>query len=256
MIPLIDLHCHLLAGLDDGPRTQEDALEMCRIMTQEGIQMSVALSHQNHRWQVTPTEIREATELLRKVLREEGVSLAIFPSSEVMVAPDTPEQWRQGNLLSINDQSKVLLIEMPRGVFVDLEPTVVQLQKDGVRPLLAHPEQQPEFMEDTELLESLIRAGCLVQVSAGNLTKSLTKKEEKTFKDWFRRGLVHVLGSDGHSPRKRQPRMQDAYQQVVNWVGRQIADQVFYTNGMTVLQGLPLKVPPPKPKSKLWFLPF
>ncbi len=251
------MHCHLLAGLDDGPRTQEDAVAMCRISCEEGVHMAAATAHQNKRWnEVTPQKIREATEELKASLRKASLPLTVFPCSEVMVEPETPQHWNQGKLLSIADHNQFMLLEMPRGMFVDLHPTVERLQQKNIRLLLAHPEQYEEFMEKEELLKDLIRAGCLVQVSTGNLTKSLSRKEEKTLKGWFQRGLVHVMGSDGHSPRKRQPRMADAYHQVVHWVGTNIADRVFSINGMALLQGLPLNVPMPKPRTNLWFLPF
>jgi protein-tyrosine phosphatase len=251
------MHCHLLAGLDDGPRTPDDALAMCRICHEEGVQMVAATAHQNQRWSaVTPAIIREATSELKGRLENAAIPLSVFANAEVMAAPETLRDWHGGRLLSIADRRQFMLVEMPRGMFVDLTPMAQDLQRDGIRLLLAHPEQQEEFLESPELLEELVRLGCLVQMSTGNVTKAAGTRAEKTLKDWFRRGLVHVMGSDGHSPRRRQPRMRDAYQQVATWAGPAVADRVFNTNAMAILQGLSLRPVPPRPRRKFWLLPF
>src|SRR5438477_7331136 len=116
MIPLVDMHCHLLAGVDDGPRTDEEALEMCRIGWDEGIRLSAALAHQNERWkQVTPQLIRDQARRLVRALAQADIPLCIFPCAEVTVHPEIEESWRRGDLLSIADRGQYLLIEMPRG---------------------------------------------------------------------------------------------------------------------------------------------
>ena len=176
MIPLVDMHCHLLAGVDDGPRTEEEALEMCRIAWEEGIRLSVALAHQNERWQdVTPELIRERTRRLADTLVQAGVSLCVFPCAEVMVHPKIETSWQRGDLLSIADRGQYLLIEMPRGLFVDLREIIKGLRQKGVRPILAHPEQQPELLHESGRIEQFIQAGCLVQVSSGNITDPATR---------------------------------------------------------------------------------
>jgi protein-tyrosine phosphatase len=121
-----------------------------------------------------------------------------------------------------------------------------------LRPILAHPEQQPELLEDSGRIEQLIHAGCLVQVSTKNITDPRDRVSGRRLKDWFKRGVVHVLGSDGHSPRRRRPHMADAYRQVVRWVGNNAADRICSTNGMAILQGLPIHVPEPVAKARRW----
>src|SRR5581483_6286232 len=128
MLPLADLHCHLLAGLDDGPRAEDDALAMCRLAYAEGTRLVAATAHQNERWPaVTPAVIRRATERLAGSLRAAGVPLTVFPCAEVMVRPDIEEAWRRGDLLSVADRGQYLLVEMPDGLFVDLRETVRRL---------------------------------------------------------------------------------------------------------------------------------
>jgi protein-tyrosine phosphatase len=257
MIPLVDMHCHLLAGVDDGPRTDEDVLEMCRISYSEGIRLSAALAHQNERWpDVTPQLIRDRVLGLTQTLRQTEIPLTVFPCAEVMVHPDVEVAWQRGELLSVADRGGYLLVEMPRGLFVDLREIVKGLRRAGVRPILAHPEQQPELLHDAGRIEGLIEAGCLVQVSSGNVTDPKTGQDGRALKDWFRRGVVHVLGTDAHSPRRRRPRMAEAYRQITSWAGASVADRVCSTNPTAIVHGLPLRVPAPEPRRRGWFARF
>lgn len=254
MIPLVDTHCHLLAGLDDGPRTPEHALAMCRIAYDEGVRLASATAHQNERWaSVTPDAIRHAARDLARMLREAGISLSIFPCAEVMVHPEVESAWQRGEVLSVADRGQYLLLEMPHGLFVDLRETVKGLRRLGVRPILAHPERHAELLHEPGLIEGLIRAGCLVQVSSGSVTDPSSGEDGRALKGWLRRGVVHLIGSDGHSPNRRPPRMAAAYRQIARWAGSKVADRVCSTNGMAVLQGLPLSVPDPEPRGRRWF---
>jgi protein-tyrosine phosphatase len=254
MIPLVDLHCHLLAGVDDGPRTDEEALEMCRIASDEGICLSSALAHQNEDYPaVTPQLIREHARQLTAALQAADIHLAVFPSAEVMVHPEIEASWRRGDLLSVADRGQYLLVEMPHRLFIDWRALIKGLREAGVCPILAHPERHPELLHDPGRIEQFLRAGCLVQVSSDNVTDPPTKADGRALRDWFQRGIVHFLGSDGHSPRRRRPRMADAYEQISQWAGAAVADRVCSTNATAIVHGLPLRVPSPEPRRTSWF---
>jgi protein-tyrosine phosphatase len=252
MPPLVDLHCHLLAGLDDGPRTWEDSLAMCRIAAAEGVCATAALAHQNERWAVAPEEIRTATGELARRLDQAGVPLAVYPAAEVMAAPDLPEAWAAGRLLSVGDHGRYLLVEMPHRIYVDLGPTARGLRELGPRLILAHPERHPELLHDAGRLEGLIRAGCLVQVSAGSVTNPTDGDTARALRDWFRRGCVHFLGSDGHSPRTRRPLLAAAATRVREWAGPAAAERVCGLNALAVLRGERLRVEPPRAVRRWW----
>jgi protein-tyrosine phosphatase len=253
MLPLTDIHCHLLAGLDDGPPTQEEALAMCRLAYEDGTRLVAATAHQNEDWpRVTPAVIRLAVRELAQALRDAGIPLTVLPGAEVMVHADVEEAWNRGELLSVGDRGQYLLIELPHGQFLDLAEMVRNFCRAGVRPILAHPERQPELLHEPGQIEHLIRAGCLVQVSARSVTHRRCREDEQALKRWFRRGIVHLLGSDGHDPSRRPPGLAAAYRQIVAWAGDRVADRVAGTNGLAVLQGLPLQVPPPEPRGNRW----
>lgn len=257
MIPLVDMHCHLLAGLDDGPRAQEEAVAMCRIAYAEGVRMVAATAHQNEQWNaVSPDRIRQASQKLVQSLREAGIPLLIFPCAEVMVHADLELSWKRGDLLSVADRGQYLLLEMPHDLCVDLRATVRRLRQLGVRPILAHPERHEQLLHEPGSVEELIHAGCLVQVSSASVTNPPSPRDRRALKRWFKGGLVHLLGSDGHSPTRRPPRMADAYRQISRWIGSVAADRIGSTIGMAVLQALPLRIPQPEPQRRTWSLRF
>jgi protein-tyrosine phosphatase len=253
MIPLVDIHCHLLAGLDDGPGSQEEALAMCRLAYRDGVRMAAATAHQNERWAaVSPDNIRQATRQLAALLRDAHVPLTVFPCAEVMVHPAIGLSWQKGELLSVADRGQYLLLEMPHGVCVDLRETIRCFRESGVRPILAHAERSPEMLHDRGRIEGLIRAGCLVQVSSGSIAAPPSSRDRAALRSWLSRGLVHLVGSDGHSLSRRPPKMAEAYNQVRRWAGSAVADRVCSTNGMAVLEGLPIRVPAPVPRRVAW----
>jgi protein-tyrosine phosphatase len=257
MIPLVDMHCHLLAGLDDGPRSEEDAVAMCRMAYGEGVRLVAATAHQNEQWDsVTPDRIRQAVQQLAHRLREAGILLLIVPCAEIMVHPGIESSWSNGTLLSVADRRQYFLLEMPHDLCVDLRALVLRLRQAGIRPILAHPERHEELLHEAGRIEQLIHAGCLVQVSSASVTEPPSTRDRRALKSWFQRGIVHLLGSDGHSLVRRPPRMAGAYHQIERWAGVLVADRIGSTNGMAVLQGLPLRIPQPEPKRTAWSLGF
>jgi protein-tyrosine phosphatase len=220
----------------------------------EGVRMIAATAHQNEHWpEVTPDRIRQAWRRLTELLRANDVPLTVYPCAEVMVRPDAEAFWRPGEFLTVADRGQYVLLEMPHGLCVDLRDTLAALRRHGVRLLLAHPERHPELLHDPGRIEQLIRAGCLVQVSTESVTDPRSRQDGQTLRRWFRQGLVHVLGSDGHSPERRPPRMAAAVEQVRRWAGNLVADRVSSANALALLQGLPVRVPDPAPPKASWF---
>jgi protein-tyrosine phosphatase len=251
----VDIRAHLLAGLDDGPQTLEAAIKMCRIAYADGTEWMCATAHQNRQYpHVTPDSILNATLELRSRLQCEGVNMGIVPSALVMAEEDMEEAWQQGQLLSIANRKQYLLIEMPHDMFFDLRSTVVNFAKQNLTVVLAHPERQPAILHRNNLIEELIELGAIVQVSTRSVTNPKSALDKRCLRQWFRRGIVHCMASDGHSPSRRLPCMSAAYQIVSQWAGAGIADQTFSINGLKIVSGVKIKPPKPQMPRKSWFL--
>jgi protein-tyrosine phosphatase len=256
MIPIVDMHCHLLAGMDDGPKSMDEALEMCSMLAGQGVGAVNALAHQNEQYPgVTPDRIRAAIQLLRDEVRAKRIPVAIFPGSEVMVHPTTLQSVDQASYLTIGDGGKFMLIELPHGVFIDLRDIVSGLVQRNIRPILAHPEQSQELLFSDRMAEDLIRLGCLFQLSTGNVTMPMDRRHGQAIKAWVQRGFVHVIGSDGHSPSRRPPLLAEAANVIRNWVNVMATNRLCVMNGMAILQGLPLRIEPPQaPRTIFWYV--
>jgi protein-tyrosine phosphatase len=254
MPPLVDIHVHLLAGMDDGPKTADDALSMCKMMVEQGIRYAAAGAHQNDDYpDNSPDRIRAAAAKLAEQLKANEVQLDVRPCAEVMVGIETLNQLGRGELMTVGDAGKYLLIEMPHGLCVELKWLVQELDDRNIRPILGHAERSPEVLHDSGRAEALIQAGCLLQVSSKSITDPPSRQDAIAIRNWFKRRMVHVLGSDGHSLRRRPPVMAAAYKQVVKWVGEAEAVRIASANGIAMLHGRPIHVPPPLPATKSWF---
>jgi protein-tyrosine phosphatase len=254
MIPLVDTHVHLFAGRDDGPATADEAVAMCRMLVAEGARSAAALAHQNKTYpDNTPDALRAACTKLAEVLKKEQIPLTVYPTAEVMAASDLVDQWTAGQLLSVADQKQFLLVEQPHGIFLDLRPLAQALRPHRVRIIVAHAERYQELLYDPAGVEELIRLGCLIQVTSGGLARSGSGAAEAALKDWVRRGMVHLLGSDGHGLDRRQPRLRDGHRMIARWTDEQTADRIGGIWGAAVMQGRPVNPPPPRPKQKSWF---
>jgi protein-tyrosine phosphatase len=254
LLPLVDMHVHLLAGMDDGPRTREDAVEMCRMMSAEGVRLAAALAHQNDRWsEVTSERIRAAVTQLAADLAAAGIEFEVCPCGEVMARTELAAAYRGGTLMSVGDRGAFMLLEMPHDLFVELRQTIDELRAVGIRPILAHPERTPELLHDPGKIEALVAQGCLVQVSSGSITEPADSRSESAIRDWINRGVVHLIGSDGHSPRRRPPRLAAAVERIRHWADAAAADRIGSTIGRLVLRGMPVRVPPPRPPAKKWW---
>ena len=157
---LVDTHCHLLAGLDDGPRNEEDALTMCDIAFAEGTRTICAVAHQNERYcDVTPECIRTATQRLAEQLRQRGSELTVVPCAEVMVWPDLEPAWSRGPFAQRRRYRQVSADRTAARSVRRFDRLDVSLDGDGGAPILAHPERQPEFLDDVSLIEALVEVG-------------------------------------------------------------------------------------------------
>lgn len=254
MTPLADTHVHLLAGLDDGPPTEDEAVAMCRMLVSEGARHATCLAHQNEHWpDATADRIRTTAAALSAALAAKKVPLSVYPTAEVMLSPTIVEDWTAGTLVSVADRGQWLLVEMPHGMFVDVLPIAERFRPLGIRLIIAHAERYAELLHDPAMAEKWIAAGCLIQVTARAVAEPWDPDMERGIHAWAKGGFIHVLGSDGHGIDRRQPLLAEGYQRLVKLAGRAAAERIGSHWGVAVLQGLPVNVPPPGAPPRSWF---
>lgn len=253
MLPPVDTHVHLLAGLDDGPRDLSESLAMAKMLVAEGVRMATALAHQNDFYPDNNAgHLREHATVFANALKENDIPLTVYPTGEVMVTPDLVERYDAGKLLTYADKGKFLLVEMPHGLFVDLVPIAAGLRARGVRLVMAHAERYPELMHGGPLIEHWISAGCLIQITANEIAEP-TMADARILRDWIRRGIVHMLGTDGHRLDMRPPRMKAGVKALHDLAGPAIADRICNLLPNAMFQGRPVNPPPPLQMKRSWF---
>jgi protein-tyrosine phosphatase len=242
---VIDLHSHILPGIDDGAGSIEVALEMARSAVADGVRAIAATPHVRGDYPTRPGEMEEGVALLRAQLHEAGVPLEVLSGGEIALdfAPvlDDDALRRFG----LGGNHRYLLLEMPDvGWPLGLEETLFQLQLRGFTAVLAHPERNDEVQERPGLLERLIQSGTLVQVTAASVDGRLGPVARKTALRLVDCEFVHMLASDAHAPSVRQIGLAGAAGAIAN-----AALAEWLTEGVprAIVEGRPLPARPQRP---------
>uniref|UniRef100_A0A7C3V2I0 protein-tyrosine-phosphatase n=1 Tax=Desulfobacca acetoxidans TaxID=60893 RepID=A0A7C3V2I0_9BACT len=244
---MIDLHAHILPGIDDGPRSLEDALEMARLAAADGITTMVATPHLFRRKSVElnglnhPETIRQAVRHFQEKLAEEQISLTILPGCESPLFPEIIKFVDDQKILTINDLGRYLCLEMPETVIPPaVEDLVFQLNARGITPIITHPERNLVFYEMPEKLRRLISLGCLAQITARSLTRGFGWGVARFTKKLVREGLVHLMATDAHSVKNRPPLMEEAFKKLRKLVGQSRAWDMVATVPERIIRGEPV----------------
>lgn len=210
---MIDIHSHILPGIDDGARDVYDTLEMALMAVNSGVRAIIATPHCNIPWSsgnYLGSAYREALQKARGAIEQERMPIKILSGMEVFVTFDLPELIKEGKILTLN-HSNYILIEFDFGEepeFVDV--MVARLKELGLTPIIAHPERYDFIKEDIHFAKRLVRQGCVLQTNKGSFLGHYGSRSENTAFEMVKSGLVQVVASDAHSPVARTPYMLDA----------------------------------------------
>jgi protein-tyrosine phosphatase len=202
---MIDLHSHLLPGIDDGARDLPSALAMGRAAVEGGVEAIVATPHVSVTYRNDPLTFRERVAEVQAALDDAGIALQVHAGAELshVVAHDLSAEALRACSLGGGDW---LLFEPPlTGPAPFLDRMVEELQEAGYRILLAHPERIAAFQRDIGLLETLVANGCFCSVTAGSTVGQFGRSVKGFTAELFARGLVHNLASDAHDATMRSP---------------------------------------------------
>jgi protein-tyrosine phosphatase len=202
---VIDLHCHVLAGIDDGPRSIEDSLTLARAAAAAGTRTLVATPHVSWEYPNGSAEIARLVDELNGRLRTDGVALDVVRGGEIAMTRAGDIRAEELSRLTLGG-GRWLLIEPPFTPTADgLDLLIGDLQSRGYRVVLAHPERCPSFHSDRSMLERLIDSGVLGSLTAGSLDGRFGGLVRRFALELVRDGLVHNVASDAHDPLRRPP---------------------------------------------------
>lgn len=253
---MIDLHCHMLPGIDDGAVDEADALAMARIAVDDGIQITACTPHiYPGMYENTGPGILEAVERFRQLLARHDIPLQLSHGADVHLAPDLVSGLKSGRILTLGG-SRYFLFEPPHFVAPPkLEETVFDIMASGYHPVLTHPERLSWIESHYPVMQRIAHAGCWMQLTAGSITGRFGPRPKYWSERMLDEGLVHIVASDAHNVRKRSPQMAHARDLVAERLGEQAALDMVLTRPRAILDNaapstLPLTVgaPPPPPK--------
>ena len=255
---MIDIHIHILPGIDDGPDDMDEALAMCRQATADGVTRLVAAPHMlNGMYDVTPDMAREGVVELRRRLEEEGIDLDVAVGADVHVTTDLPDLLAQGEVLTIGDHGRHIMLELSQDVMPPgLLDVLFELQLASVTPIITHPERNLEVQSDPDALLPLVEAGNLVQVTADSLTGRFGERPQRCVRELMERRLAHFVASDAHSATRRKPGLSGAREVVNELLSEEEAQEMFVSRPALVLDGGHVEPPEPAAKRKgrsKWF---
>lgn len=199
---MIDIHSHILPGVDDGSRDFETSVEMVKWLGRQGFTDVVATPHYVDETDYTVSSVKNATLVakLRSELEKAGVNVNIYLGNEIYICRDIEKLIERQEITGING-SKYLLIELPMsGEFPNYEDIFLELMQRGFKVILAHPERYESFKEDFDLIVNLHECGVLFQCNLGSLVDRYGKKARKVLIKMLKNKMVFAFGSDLHRP--------------------------------------------------------
>ena len=238
---MIDLHCHLLPGVDDGARTMEDALTLAEAAVANGVKASVLTPH------VYPgvfdnrlSTLRPVYEEYRDALARAGIALDVHLGGEVHLHPDAFELLEADDLPMIGgmDGLKVMLLEFPDGSIPPGSDVACRMFADqGIRWLIAHPERNKAVMRDPTIIKPFLDMGCMLQLTAASVIGAFGRAAAQTANVLLTRGWAHVVASDAHNLAHRPPRMHEAREHLMQNYGMGMAFRLTEENPARILNG-------------------
>jgi len=244
---MIDIHTHILPGLDDGPGDMDTALEMARIAAADGIKGIIATPHvATGLYEHSLEDITSSVSQLKKALAQKKIPVDIYPGAEYLIEPELPSKLQARQLMTLNDTGKYLLVEMPFSSVPSFAGQVLyEIMLCGVKPVLAHPERNEEIQRKPHLLKSLWEKGVLVQVTSGSITGVFGERVQALSYSFLRRGYVHFVASDAHSPQRRVPVLGQAVEMINRDATGDIAGFLTETNPRLLVEGKQVRKLPP-----------
>jgi protein-tyrosine phosphatase len=217
---MIDLHFHLLSGIDDGAKDLDDSLAMARLAVADGVKVIACTPHfLPGVYDNSGPDIRARVDRLQDQLVEAGIECRLVSGGDVHIAPDLVAKLKSGEILSLNN-SRYVLIEPPHHVLPrNIEALFFNLLVEGYVPIVTHPERMSWIDRDYEVLIRLVRSGAWTQITAGALLGHFGSRPKSWSLRLLREGLVHIVASDAHGAVQRPPLLGEAYRALIPIVG-------------------------------------
>ena len=235
----VDIHCHCLPFIDDGPVTLAESLSLCRALDEDHVTDVIATPHQLGRFSDCneAAQIREQVAVLNEELARNGISLNVVPGGDVRVDERICRLIEDDKVLTLADGGRYVLLELPHEVFIDIERLLVDLCSLGIQAVISHPERHPVVTRQPSVLLKWLEQSAHLQVTCGSLLGDFGSAAEKAAWHFLSSGWASLVASDSHDLDNRRPRMSAAFECLSAELGEAMARLVCIENPLRVLEG-------------------
>ncbi|GHH98671.1 tyrosine-protein phosphatase [Neobacillus kokaensis] len=251
---MIDVHCHILPGLDDGAQDLSDSLRMAKQAVEQGIDTIVATPHHlNNQYENPKQVILNKVDGLNQLLKAEKIDVKIVPGQEVRIHGEMVEGFAKEEILPINGSQYVLVEFSSSHVPRYAERLFYDLQVNGLIPIIVHPERNQEIIERPDILYQFVKKGAISQVTAASITGDFGKKIRQFTLKLIEANLTHLVASDAHNTTNRGFKLRDAYDVIEAKYGSEMV-YLLLENAALIVDGLHVyKEIPERIKKKKFF---
>jgi len=229
---MIDLHCHLLPGIDDGPKSLADSLDMARYAADAGITKIVTTPHITPgRYDNSLDTIKPVFENLKAAIEKNGISIEISYAAEIRFDPVIIDMVNSDTIpvLGEYEGERLILLEFPHTHIPPGSEELIQwLADQGIRVLIAHPERNHSVQKNIEKITPLIKIGCLLQITGGSLTGVFNDAARACSVELLKLGWVSIIASDAHNLHARCPELRSAQQEAAKIVGDEVSLEMVF----------------------------
>ncbi len=235
----VDIHCHCLPGLDDGPAAMSESLSLCRALVEEGITTAIATPHQLGRFSECneAAQIREAVSVINEELKSNDIALSVRAGADVRVDERICQLLEADKVLTLADDGKYILLELPFEIFIDIAPLLVDLASMGIQAIISHPERHAGLTKEPGTLQKWLEYSAHLQITAGSLLGAFGPTAKMFAWELLSSGLVSFVATDSHDLKGRSPCMRSAFGHISSKLGEKLARRVCIDNPTRVLKG-------------------
>ena len=235
----VDIHCHCLPRLDDGPATVEAAVNLCRSLSWDGVTAAIATVHQLGRYEGRndPEIIRSAVARLNVELDRQEVPLKVWPGADVRVDERLVQMIADDQVLTLADRGRHVLLELPHDAFIDISHLLEALASRNLIPIISHPERNPLIARRPELIRPWLEKEMLLQITAGSLAGDFGPLAQEAGWHFLTGGARVVVASDAHDLTERRPRMLTACNLIREKLGAAAANRMCCDDPARILAG-------------------
>jgi len=232
---MVDLHCHILSGMDDGAKSFAESLAMAEMAIADGITHVVATPHASPEFRFDYAKVKREAEKLQNALASR---LKLATGCDFHLSPENVVALKKTPSPFCIDQKDYLLVEFNDfAIAPAMDQTLYEIQLAGLRPIITHPERNGILRAQPERLEKWIRNGCYGQVTGGSLTGAFGENIQAISMEWIARGLTHFIASDAHNTTLRPHKLRAAYNAVEREFGRAKAEALLVENPLAAFEG-------------------